>query len=159
LSLVGIGISLVIAAEYAVVCPDTPGYPMARLALNMLAYLVVFVLFTFIYQTRTRSLVTATLMLFIAGVFSLDLLSVTDVPFRRVLTFAGIVGLIVGEATWAMNYWQISAWAGGLLLLLVFYVTVNIAHQYLLERLRASLLLEFAAVSIVVLLIILLRSP
>lgn len=159
LFLLGVGISLVIAAEYAVVCPDTAGYPAARLALNMLAYLVVFVLFTFIYQTRTRSLVTATLMLLIAGMFSLDLLSVTDVSFRRVLTFAGIVGLIVGEATWAMNYWQISAWAGGLLLLLVFYIVVNIAHQYLLERMRASLLLEFAAVSIVVLLIILLRSP
>ncbi|MFL7791127.1 MAG: hypothetical protein AB8I69_03225 [Anaerolineae bacterium] len=159
LGLVGVGIYLVIAAEYAVVCPDTAGYPTARLALNMLAYLLVFVLFTFIYQTRTRSLVTATLTLLTAAVFSLDLLSVADVPFRRVLPFAGIVGIIVGEATWAMNYWQISAWAGGLFLLLVFYVVVNVAHQYLLERLRASLLLEFAVVSIIVLAIILLRSP
>jgi hypothetical protein len=158
LLLAGISISLVIAAEYATVCPDTAGYPTARLALNMLAYLLVFVLFTFIYQTRTRSLVTATLMLLIAGVFSLDLLSVADVPFRRVLPFAGLVGLIVGEATWAMNYWQVSAWAGGLLLLLIFYVIVNVAHQYLLERLRASLLIEFAVVSAIVLTIILLRA-
>ena len=62
------------------------------------------------------------LLVLISAVFSLDLLSVADVPFRRVLPFAGIVGLIVGEATWAMNYWQISAWAGGLLLLLIFSV-------------------------------------
>jgi hypothetical protein len=159
LLLAGIVISLVISAEYAVVSPDAAGYPTARLVLNMLAYLLVFVLFTLIYRTRTRSLVTATLMMLIAGVFSLDLLSVADVLFRRVLPFAGVVGLIVGEATWALNYWQISAWAGGLLLLLIFYVIVNVAHQYLLERLRASLLIEFAVVSVVVLIVIFLKTP
>ncbi len=159
LFLAGVGISLVVAAEYAVVSPETSGYPTARLALNVLAYLLVFALFTFIYQTRTRSLVTATLTLLVAGVFSLDLLSVADVAFQRVLPFAGIVGLVVGEATWAMNYWQVSAWAGGLLLLLIFYVTVNVAHQYLLECLKASLLIEFAVVAIIVLVVILQRSP
>jgi hypothetical protein len=159
LILAGVVISLVIAAEYAVVCPDAADYPTARLSLNMLAYVLVFVLFTLIYQTRTRSLVTATLALFTAALFSLDLLSVADVPFRRVLPFAGIVGLVVGEATWAMNYWQVSAWAGGLLLLLIFYIIVNVAHQYLLERLKPALLIEFAVVSIIVLTIIALKAP
>jgi hypothetical protein len=158
LLLAGVGISLVVAAEYAVVCPDTARYPVARLALNMLAYLLIFVLFTLIYQTRTRSLVTATLILGTAALFALDLLSIADVPFKRVLPLAGVVGLIVGEATWAINYWQIRAWAGGLFLLLVFYVTVNLAHQYLLERLRASILAEFAVVAAVVLVVILLRA-
>jgi len=158
LFLVGVGISLVIAAEYAVVCPDAARYPVARLALNMLAYLLIFVLFTLIYQTRTRSLVTATLMMSAAALFALDLLGIADVPFKRVLPLAGIVGLIIGEATWAINYWQIRAWAGGLFLLLVFYVTVNVAHQYLLERLRTSILVEFAVVAAVVLVVIFLRA-
>jgi hypothetical protein len=158
LLLVGIGISLVIAAEYAVTCPDASGYPVARLALNMLAYLLIFVLFALIYRTRTRSLVTATLLMGVAGLFALDLLSIADVPFMRVLPLAGIVGLIVGEATWAMNYWLIQAWAGGLLLLLIFYVTVNVAHQYLLERLRISILVEFAVVAVVVLAVVFLRA-
>jgi hypothetical protein len=158
LVLAGVSISLVIAAEYAVVCPDIAGYPTVRLALNMLAYLLVFVVFTLIYQTRTRSLITATLTMCTAALFSLDLLSVADVPFRRVLPLAGVVGLIVGEATWAVNYWHIRAWAGGLFLLLVFYVIVNVAHQHLLERLRTSILVEFAVVVAVVLTAILLRA-
>jgi hypothetical protein len=158
LFLVGVGISLVIAAEYAVVCPDVAGYPTARLALNVLAYLLVFVVLTLIYQTRTRSLITATLTMCTAALFSLDLLSVADVPFRRVFPLAGVVGLVVGEATWAVNYWHIRAWAGGLFLLLVFYVIVNVAHQYLLERLRASILVEFAVVTAIVLTVILLRA-
>jgi len=159
LMLSGVGISLVVSAEYNAISPDAPDYPLARLALNMLAYLLAFILFTIIYHTRTRSLVTATLTLLTAAVIALDLLSAADVPLRRMLPLAGIVGLIVGESTWVVNYWQISAWAGGLFLLLIFYVTVNVAHQYLLERLRASILAEFAVVTVIVLVIILLRTP
>lgn len=159
LALVGIGISLTISAEYTAVSPDAPGYPIARLALNVLTYLLAFILFASIYHTRTRSLVTATLTLLTATLLALDLLSVADVQFRRVLLFASIVGLVIGESTWALNYWRISAWAGGLFLLLIFYITVNVAHQYLLERLSTSVLVEFAAVAIIVLTIMLLRAP
>jgi hypothetical protein len=159
LLLAGVSISLVISAEYTAISPKDPGYPAARLALNMLAYLLAFTLFAIIYHTRTRSLVTATLMMLAAVLLALDLLSVAETQFRRVLVFAGIVALIVGESTWAMNYWQISAWAGGLFLLLVFYLTANVAHQYLLERLSTSALVEFAVVAIIVLVIILVRAP
>jgi hypothetical protein len=154
----GVGISLVISAEYTAVSPEDPGYPSARLALNMLAYLLTFTLFALIYRSRTRSLVTATLMLIAATVLALDLLSAADVQFRRVGLFASIVGLIVGESTWVLNYWQINAWAGGLLLLLVFYFSVNVAHQHLLERLNKSTLVEFAVVVVIVLVIVLLRT-
>ena len=155
----GISVGLTISAEYATVAPDTPRYPAVRLVLNVLAYLMAFVLFVLIYQTRTRSLVTATLTLVTATLLALDLLSVADVPVGRMLPFAGIVGLIIGESTWALNYWQISAWVGGLLLLLIFYVAINVAHQHLLERLSLSTLFEFIAVTVAVLIVILLRSP
>jgi hypothetical protein len=159
LFLVGVSISLTVSAEYTAVSPDDPGYPLARLALNVLAYLLAFTFFAIIYHTRSRSLVTATLTLLAAALLALDLLSVAEVQFGRVLLFAGIVGLVVGESTWALNYWQISAWAGGLFLLLVFYIVVNVAHQHLLERLSVSTLVEFAVVAIVVLVIILLGAP
>ena len=159
LILVGIGISLTISAEYAAVSPDVRNYPVARLGLNVVAYLLAFSLFTIIYHSRTRSLVTATLTLLTAALLALDLLSVADVPFRRVVLFAGIVGLITGESTWALNYWQVSAWAGGLSLLLIFYIATNVAHQYLLERLNRAVLVEFAIVAVVVLIIALLRGP
>jgi hypothetical protein len=82
-----------------------------------------------------------------------------DVPVGRVLPFAGIVGLIIGESTWALNYWQIDAWVGGLLLLLIFYVAINVAHQHLLKRLSLSTLFEFIAISVAVLIVILLKGP
>lgn len=154
LTVFGISIGLTISAENATVSAEASSYPGARLVLNVLAYLMAFVIFLLIYQTRTRSLVTATLTLVTAGFLAVDLLSVADVPLGRMLPFAGIVGLIIGQSTWALNYWQMSAWTGGLLLLLIFYVLVNVAHQHLLERLRPSMLVEFAAITVAVLLVV-----
>jgi hypothetical protein len=155
----GVSLGLTVSAEYATVSPDARSYAAARLALNVLAYLMAFALFVLIYQTRTRSLVTATLTLLTAALLALDLLSVADVSVGRMLPFAGVVGLVIGESTWALNYWQVSAWVGGLLLLLIFYVVINIAHQHLLERLSSSTLVEFTAVTVVVLLIVVLKGP
>lgn len=154
----GITLGLTVSAEYAAAHPDAPHYAAARLALNVLAYLTAFMLFVIIYQTRTRSLVTATLTLLIATALAIDLLSVADVQVRRVLSYAGIIGLIIGESTWALNYWHISAWVGGLLLLLIFYVATNVAHQHLLERLNLSALVELTAVSVAVLLVIVIKG-
>ncbi|HET92146.1 MAG TPA: hypothetical protein ENN99_15610 [Chloroflexi bacterium] len=158
LLITGVSISLVITAEYTAISPQDASYPTARLSLNMLAYLLAFSLFSLIYRTRSRSLVTATLMLVTAILLSLDLLSVADTQFRRVSLFAGIVGLIIGQSTWALNYWQISAWTSGLFLLLIFYTVTNVAHQYLLERLSPSVLAEFAVVAIVVLVLVLVNT-
>jgi|YNPNPStandDraft_1061719.scaffolds.fasta_scaffold00258_20 hypothetical protein len=154
LMLVGISIILVITAEYAAISPDYPAYPTARLSLNMLAYLLAFVLFAIAHHSRGRSLVTASLTLLTATLLALDLLSASDVPFRRVALFSAIVGLIIGESTWAVNYWQIDSWTGGLLLLLIFYITTNLAHQYLLERLSGAVVVEFIVVTLLVVVLI-----
>lgn len=158
LAAVAIGISLTIADEYTVVDPDWPGYPMARLRLSVLAYLLAFTLFILIYQSRARSLLTATGAGFVAGLVALDLLSGSELPLRRVYLFAGIIALISGEVTWALNYWRVSAWVGGLGLLLVFYITTNVSHQHLLGRLKLATAVEFAVVALVVLTVIVARA-
>lgn len=158
LFLTSLALGLTISAEYVAVSSDAPGYPTARLALNVLAYLLAFVLFALVYQTRMRSLMTATLTVLIGTLLAIDLLSVDDVPIGRAILFAGITGLIVGESTWVLNYLHIRAWAAGLLLLLAFYLTVNVAHQYLLEQLDTSILVELASVAVLIIVIILIQN-
>ncbi|NLE43269.1 MAG: hypothetical protein GX620_01005 [Chloroflexi bacterium] len=150
LVLTGFAVALTISAEYKAVSPDAPGYPGARLVLNVLVYMIAFVLFSMMYATRSRSLVTATFAMFVAALLALDLVSIADAPLSRVLIFAGIVGLVIGECTWVLNYWQVSSWVAGLLLLLVFYVITNLAHQHLLDRLSRATLIEFGAVAVIV---------
>ncbi|MCJ7737624.1 MAG: hypothetical protein MUQ10_09985 [Anaerolineae bacterium] len=159
LFLMGFIIAATIVSEYRASSLDAPSYPGARLTLNVLAYFLAFALFGLVYQTRSRSIISATATALTAALLSLDLLSVADVPITRVLIFTGVVGLIVGESTWALNYWQVNSWIGGVLLLLVFYVATNVAYQHLLGKLTVLTVVEFAAVASVVFVVVLLVSP
>lgn len=149
LAATGLVFGIVITAEYTIVDPLAPAYPQARLLLNTVAYALAFTLFVLLYQTRARSLVTVSAMLIISFALALDLLWNVNVPANRKALLAGIVGLIMGECSWAMNYWPASAWSSGILLLLIFYVTTGIAHQHLQARLSRSVLVEFAVVIVV----------
>ncbi|MGD1996073.1 MAG: hypothetical protein PVH62_04790 [Anaerolineae bacterium] len=156
--LMGFLISLAVAAEFITLSTEDPRYTRARLALNLLAYLLAFVLFYIVYRLRARSLITATMMTLSSFLVALDLLSVADVGVGRVAIYAGVVGLTVGEFTWALNYWRMSNWIAAFCILLVFYVASGIAHQHLLKRLTTRVLAEFALVTVFALSVLFLAS-
>ena len=128
-------------------------------SLNLLTYGTVLLLFLVVYRQRARSLLSATLVVGITTLLAMELLRGTGRPLRSVALYALVVGLVLGEATWALNYWQISGLTGGLLLLLGFYLLVGLAHQGLLRRLTRRVLLEFGAVAAVSLVLIGLFAP
>ncbi len=148
-------IGLTVAAEFAALSPRHPAVTRARLGLNILAYLLALVFFYVIYRTRARSLVTATEVTLVAFLIALDLLGVAETRSVRVVLYAAIIGLVVGEATWALNYWRLDNWTAALLLLLFFYLATGIAQQYLLDRLKPAVLLEFGLVTATVLTLVL----
>lgn len=147
-------ISVSVSAEFTALSSEDPGYARARLALNLLAYLLAFALFYFIYRTRARSLVTATGVTLVAFLLALDLLSIADAGVGRVALYAGAVGLIVGESTWAFNYWRLGNWPGAFSILLVLYLTSGLAQQQLLGRLTVRIVAEFVGVAIIALTIL-----
>jgi hypothetical protein len=68
--------------------------------------------------------------------------------------------VLLGEATWALNYWPLlPGLTGGLLLLLSFYLAVGIAQQALQQRLNQRVLLEFAVFAMVALILIVIFGP
>ncbi len=140
---------IVLVAEYTTVDALAPSYPQARLFLNVFAYAIAFVVFNLVFQTRGRSLVTATAMLVIAFALALDLLWGTRAETGRVALLAGVVGVILGQASWAMNYWQISTWSGSIVLMLIFYVMTGLAAQHLQGKLARHVLIEYMAVALV----------
>ena len=152
-------VGLAVSAEFGALSPDYPGHARARFSLNVLAYLLSFALFYVVYRTRARSILTASATTLSAFLVALDLLSVADVSVNRVALYAGVVGLLVGEVTWALNFWQLSNWAGGLFLLAIFYLATGVAHQHLLEKLSTWVLLEFVLVAAAALAMILLSAP
>jgi len=139
---------IVLIAEYTTVDRLAPSYSQARLLLNTFAYVLAFALFVIVYQTHGRSLITATTMLVFSFALALDVLWGAGAEPGRMAALAAAVGLVLGQCDWAMNYWQINAWSGGMLLLLIFYVMTGIATQYLQGRLTRRVLIEFAVVAL-----------
>lgn len=161
LALLGSGGLLALAyfCLYATVERGQAGFRRARFVLDALAYGSALVLFLFVYQTRTRSLLSGTLVAMTAILLAVEILrSIVDRP-RLVLNYSVIIGLILGQVTCALNYWLLPGLTGGLLLLLIFYLLVGIAQQGLQNRLNRRVLLEFAIFAVVALILIGLVGP
>jgi hypothetical protein len=135
--------------EYRTTDPHVPDYAVARLALNLLTYGVALAAFVLIYRSKARSLVTATATAILSALMVLSLLQVVNQPMRRMALYAILAGLVMGQSTWALNYWRIQPLMGGVLLLLFFYVVVGVAQQHLQGLLTRRVLVEFLVVAAV----------
>ncbi len=150
---------LVFFALYYTVEPGQPGFRRARLALNILTYGSALVLFLFVYQTRTRSLVSGSLVALTSILLAIELLRTSTNRTSTVIAYGMIVGLILGQVTWALNYWSLPDLTGGLLLLLIFYLLVGIAQHGLQGRLTRRVLIEFTIFAVVALLLMATVGP
>jgi hypothetical protein len=148
----------IVAQNYEVLQgDDSHGWPRALCA--VLTYLAAFVLFTAIYQSRERGLITATAASIVSGLLSIVLLRATAEPRARILLFALVIGLCSGEVMWMLNYWVVIPITGGAVLLVFFYVFVGVADGVLSRELNRRLLLEYMIVGLVGFLLTLSTAP
>lgn len=115
----------------------------ARLALNILTYALALIIFAAVYNARLRSALSATALLASAALLSAELFRDTETPALRVWLWSGLVGLLLSEMTWVLNYTRLSTRAGTVLLLTVFYVLTGIIQQHLWGRLTRRTVIEF----------------
>lgn len=139
----------VLLAEHGTVQFGAASYRLARLGLNGATYLAAFALYTTIFNLHQRSLVSATLVLAVTFPLALELLRLTEEELATTWLLAGVVALVLGELTWAVNAWGLSDLAGGALLLIAFYTLTGIAQQSLAGRLSRRILYEFLTIAIV----------
>jgi hypothetical protein len=154
--LAGVGVLLwvTILVEYRQVPFGSTVQFGARLWQQFMGYAITLLFFIVIYQTRSRSAVSATGVLLVSGIAALALLRQPPKQILQTWLFAAVIGLSLGQITWALNYWRTGALNAGLLLFLIFYVLVGLAQQQLLGTLSRRSLWEFGAVSAVALVII-----
>jgi hypothetical protein len=129
---------------------DARSIAIARAGLRLAAYPLALILFTLIYRTRLRSLVTATAVTWIASLLSLSVLHSLGQAQRlegRTALYAGVIGLLLGETTWALNYWRANALTVGVLLMLLFYVLTGIVRTYTQGEIDRRTVIEFLIVA------------
>lgn len=150
----GIALGLSLAGIYYTVDPFQPGYRRARLGLNALTYAVALLLFLVVYRTRARSIISSTEVLLVSSLLALELLRGSERPIILVGLYAGVTGVVLGQATWVLNYWRLDGLTGGLVLLLLFYNVVGLAQHALRDRIRRRILLEYGLITVAVLALI-----
>ena len=145
--------------EVAVASDAAEPATLPKQLLSLLTYLAAFGLFTLVYQIKERSLISATTTAFVAGLLSLVLLRASGAARHRTITFALLIGIGMGEVTWALNYWVVRELVGGAVLLLIYYVTVGLIEIVLRAELTRRLVAEYLGVGIVGFLLILSTAP
>lgn len=140
---------IVLVAEYAVVDPDDPSFTAAAFGLTALGYIVALALFGWMRYTGARAALSATAAAILAALIAVRLFMLGGAPFRPSVLYAGVVGLVIGQAMWAVNYWRTTPVAGGLMLLVLFYVLYGIAWQRLSGQITRRVIIEFAIVGLV----------
>lgn len=155
LLLVGLLLWLTLSAEYQQAAPAaTATYRLSRLWQQLIGYGIGLALFILIYQTRSRSALSATGVMLVGGMLALPLLRRGPDTIKKSWLFAAVIGLSLGQITWALNYWRAGSRDMGLLLLLIFYVLVGVAQQRLLGTLSRRTIWEFGAVAALALVVI-----
>ena len=140
---------LVLVAEYTVVDPEDPAFRSAALGLTALTFIVALALFGWVRFTGTRAALSATFTAALAGLLSLRLFMLNGSTFGRSLMGSGMVGLVLGEAMWALNYWRMRPTGAGLLLLVIFYSLQGLLQQHLAGQLTRRTVLEYTIIGVI----------
>ncbi|MFV9507549.1 MAG: hypothetical protein AB4911_23615 [Oscillochloridaceae bacterium umkhey_bin13] len=114
----------------------------AQLVLQVMGYLLAFGVFSAVYYARYRTLYSAS---FIGATATLIAYALLSMPTRvGSFTLALLIGLVLAEATWALNYWATTFLIAGTVLLLAFYLIVSLIQFQAAGKLQRRLLLEYA---------------
>jgi hypothetical protein len=150
----GATIGLLVHLSYQALSPRSSSYPGARTLLNVVDYLVGFVLFSLILGQQGRALITAPGVFLLSGLLILDLLSTTGVQTSQVLLYTGTIAVLEGELAWVLGYWPISTWTAATMLTLGLYVWSGIGYQHLLGRLTRRIIVEFVVIGLLMLILV-----
>lgn len=113
----------------------------ARLVLQVATFILAFGCFSAVYYARFRTLYSATMIGAVGTLLTYEVLQWT--PRKGQIYLSIIVGLLLAEMTWALNYWATHFMLGGALLLVVFYITVSLLQHYYANTLKPHLYIEY----------------
>jgi len=134
----------VLYAAHISVDGDTSGYAGARFVLNIGTYLTAFAFYAVVYAFDVSLVPAALTVGLVSLLLAVEVLREAEGDPIRALVFAGVVGLVVAEARWALYFLPLESYLAGVFLLIVFYVASGLVQHHLNDDLRGPVLTEFA---------------
>jgi hypothetical protein len=149
LATTGAALAASMAGEYHTLDVDAPEYAHSRILLNGLAYSVAAVAFILIYLSRSRSLISATLIGLTAGLLAVELLRGSGAKLRTIFLYSAFITLVLAQFTVILNYWPFPSVRVALALMIGFYLLVELAQQTLRQQITRRRIAEYLLMSIV----------
>jgi hypothetical protein len=153
----------ILFAECLCIDARNPLYGTGRFMLNIATYLGAFALYAVMYSYGTGLIPAALGAGLVSAVLAADILRETELMpppvgerSLRSLGFAASIGLILGEARWALYFVPLDGFLAAVFLLLFFYVTTGVAQHYLTGHLTKVVAREYALVAFLGLLMVIL---
>ena len=121
----------------------------ASVGLLLFTHGVAFFLLIVIYSNKWRSLYSASAIALATTLMLLQLTDGEEIAWLRRLLYAVVGGLLIGQMTWALNFWAAVGWTGGIMLLVCFYFIAGMSLHAIRGKLGRREALEYILVSAV----------
>ncbi len=109
----------------------------------LLTHGVAFLLLSAVYISKVRSLLSASVVALLICLLLVQIADGERFPIERRLIYGLVGGVVLGEITWALNYWPLTGWTGGAVLLIAFYLIAGLILAQVRDGLRRRDLLEY----------------
>jgi hypothetical protein len=139
-----LALGVVITSEYHALDPAELATPGRQLFSTVLVYLVTWALLSQVFAARARILLAGPAAFLITALLAARLLLHSGQARRQLVLYSGVLALLLTQILWVLNYWRIGLLAGGLALLLAFYLLVSLVQQAWLGRLGKRSWIEYA---------------
>lgn len=144
----------ILRAEYESVDRASETYQSTRLILNVATYVIAFLFFAAIYDFDLSLAAASISAGMVSVLLGIEVIREEAMDNFKTATHALAIGLLLAQAAWATHFLPLEGSAAAVFLLLTFYLTTGIMHNYLAGRLNIRTGSEFATVAAVGLIIV-----
>lgn len=141
-------------ARALLAAPDDFTRDVARTSLTVVTYVIGFIALAMIYINKYRSVFSASAVALVAFLLLLQMSDGEHSALLRRIVYAVVGALIVGQATWVINYWSATGWTGGAFLLAIFYLIAGMSGAQLRDRVQVFDVVEFGGVALIAIAIV-----
>lgn len=121
----------------------------ARLALNLVTYLVAFGLYDAEGKIGLEGLGALAMVGLVTLLLSVELLRDSAGSSGRAWLYAAVSGVVLTEIRWGLAFWPLTGTLGAIFLVLVFYLVTGVVHSHFSKQLNRGTMAEFAAVALI----------
>jgi hypothetical protein len=115
---------------------------------TIVIHFVAFFALSMVYVNKLPSRFGAPAAFIVTALLLLQITEGEQTGFTRRLIYGLAGGVLIGEMTWILNYWDATGWTGGATLLVFFYLSAGLILAQVRQGVKPRDILEYGGVSL-----------